>query len=56
MNKPTTRQAAWTLYAASAIAFSLATYLNKELFGALIVIASFLLAGEVILAIIIAIR
>lgn len=56
MNKPTIRQAAWTLYAASAIAFSLATYLNKGLFGALIVIASFLLAGAVILAIIIAIR
>lgn len=56
MNKPTTRQAAWTLYAASAIAFSLATYLNDGLPASLIAIAIFLLAGAVILAIIIAIR
>lgn len=56
MKKPTTRQAAWTLYAASAIAFSLATYLDSGLPVALIVIAAFLLAGAVILAIIISIR
>lgn len=56
MNKLTSGQAAWTLYAASAIALSLATYLNAGLPGALIAIAVFLLAGAVILAIIIAIR
>ena len=50
MNKPTTSQAAWMLYAASAIAISLAIYLKAGQFGALIVTGAFLLLGAVILA------
>ena len=52
MNKPTTSQAAWMLYAASAIAISLAIYLKAGQFGALIVTGAFLLLGAVILAVI----